>query len=476
MTARTVAVIGAGFSGAILAVNLLRATSPCTRIILLERGRQFGLGQAYATGNASHLLNVPAGRMSAFTRDPAHFLNWLRQRGENAAADSFVPRRLYGAYVQELLAQAECAAGARLQLVSGAVTRLIDGWPLEIQLDDGRRLAADAAVLALGNFPPQPVLPGHGWQGSPSYRGNPWAPDLAAGLDPEAPVVLIGTGLTMIDTVLTLLDHGHRGPITALSRRGLSPNRHASRGHAPPALPLPDYPPQALGLLCCLRADAAACVAAGGVWQQAMDRFRPFIAAAWRSAPLVERTRFLRHLRRWWEVHRHRIAGPVADRIDAARAGGQLRITAGRIQAVGVCGDGLEVRFIPRAGGPVQCIEAARVINCTGPTQDYTRIDDPLVQGLLADGLVHPDILGLGLDTADNGALIGRDGLASATLFGVGPVTRGASWEITAVPDIRGQVEDLAVTLADALAYSSDGPIDFIRSNTRLRTAGSLIR
>ncbi len=453
MSIRTIAIIGGGFSGTAMALNLLRRTGPSTRIALIERGAAFGLGTAYSTTDPNHLLNVPASRMSAFASQPDHFLNWLQTRPDAPPGDGFKPRKLFGAYVRELLEQGCRTANGRLRLVRGDVVRVSEGASLILTLDDGETISADVAVLAVGNFEPAPVLPGDAAY-SPCYCGNPWARDAAAELDPDAPVLLIGTGLTMVDTVVTLLDAGHRGVIHALSRRGLSPQRHVA-APAAPLPPVPDYPATMLALLRCLRADAAACVAAGGTWQQALDRFRPFTQPVWISASFAERAAFLRHVRPWWDIHRHRIAGAITDRIDAARMRSQLQIVAGRIQAATERQGALDVQYAPRGGGALRSIRAARVINCTGPACDYRRSADPLIRSLLRDGLARPDRLHLSLDVTVGGAVVGRNGTVSQRLFAIGPTTRGTFWESTAVPDIRQHCEALASHIAERVKEAS---------------------
>ena len=453
MTERTIAIIGAGYSGTALALALLDRADAATRVVLIERGPSFALGQAYATTNPDHLLNVPVARMSAFATQPNHFQDWLQARPD-APPGPFVPRMIYGRYLRDLLDQGCRRADGRLHLVRGDVVRVSAAPALRLDFADGRHLDADFAVLAVGNYPPRPVLPGAA-AGGPHYCGNPWSAEATAGLDPAASVLVVGTGLTMVDTVVTLLDQGHRGPILALSRRGLAPQRHGPHGIAP-LPPVPAYPVAMLDLLRCLRADAQSCIAAGGTWQDAIDRFRPHIQASWLAAPPSGRQQFLRHLRPWWDIHRHRIAGPVADRIEAARAGGQLRILAGHIRTAVGAADGLRIGYAPRGGGPVREITATRVINCTGPTADYRQVHDPLVQDLLAQGLVQPGPLGLGLAVTADHALIGVDG-GTGPLFAMGPVTRGVFWEVTSVPDIRQQCDALAGHLA-ALIQGQIGP------------------
>ena len=487
MSATTIAVIGAGFSGTLLSLHLLRCSPRTTRVVLVEQGGQFGRGQAYSTGNASHLLNVPAGRMSAFHDRPDNFLDWLRGLPEDARdgveplAHAFAPRRLYGAYIRDLLKdEVRREPRSRLQLVRGEVTGVDRGGRLlRLLLDRERELAADLAVLAVGNFPPAPApVADPAFYDTPHYRPDPWAPGTLADLDPASPVLLVGSGLTMVDVVISLLDQGHAGPIHALSRRGLLPRRHGG-GPLPEADEVPELPNRLGDLLRFLRREAGRAAAAGGSWQPVVDGLRPFTQDVWQAMPHEDRVRFLRHLRPWWEVHRHRMAGPVADRIEAAQASGQLQVGAGRIRSYERVADGMvEVAFRPRGRERLgrerlgeerlSTRRVARVVNCSGPGADYDRIAHPLVRSLLRDGTARPDALRLGLDVTSTCALLNREGGISRRLFAVGPVTKGTFWEMTAVPDIRRQCELLAQHLA---LLAKPGPAAVARGAEPVRTA-----
>jgi uncharacterized NAD(P)/FAD-binding protein YdhS len=456
---RTLAIIGAGFSGTLLALHALRRAPAQTQVLLIERTRRFGHGLAYGSGNPNHLLNVPAARMSAFHDRPGDFLDWLHRQPawQNCTGQCFVPRQAFGAYIRDLL-KAELRRpdiASRLVLVRGEVQSLRpDGAALSLRLDRDRSLVADIAVLATGNFPPEPPpVADPSFYDGKLYRADPWAPAATAGLDPAAPVLLIGSGLTAIDLVISLLDQHHTGPITALSRRGLKPLVHTdaqvqARGARPA------FPSRAVSLLRHLRAAAREAGRRGEPWQATVDGLRPFTQDVWQSMPASDCAAFLRHLRPWWDIHRHRMAPSVAGRIAAAEQAGQLRIRAGRIQTYQPVGDDLvDVRFRlrPRDGGGVDTLRVGRVINCSGPTSDYKRTNDPLLCALLDTGLVRPDPLRLGLDVTGTCALRETSGAVSRQLFAVGPITKGMFWEMTAVPDLRRQCEALATHLAGLL-------------------------
>ncbi|MFO1153639.1 MAG: FAD/NAD(P)-binding protein [Rhodospirillales bacterium] len=442
-----IAIIGAGLSGSLLAVHLLQRCQPADRIYLIESRAGFGRGLAYSTSNPNHLLNVRAGNMSAFPDQPDHFVAWLRSRahemGEDPpTADCFVSRQLYGTYIRSLLADRLWGGGKGRNLVlvpdtAQAITE--DGDGLRVIVDIGRSYGADAVVLAAGHFPPDRS---HG-----AYRGNPWDPEAIAKLHADDKVALIGTGLTMVDVVQSLLDSGHRGPIVAVSRRGLLPAEHAPTVALP--LAVEDLPPttSVTRLVHWLRRRLAQAEAEGIDWRAVVDGLRPHLTDLWRRLPIEERRRFLRHLRAAWDVHRHRLAPQVAAMLRAARARGQFTVHAARVVAIHADEERVRLSLRPRGSDTVDRIEVARVINCSGPESDYRATRHPLILNLLDQQLIRPDPLRLGLDVTEDGALIAGDGTASTRLFALGPMTRGTFWEVGAVPDIRLHAARLATRI-----------------------------
>ena len=444
---RQIAIIGAGFSGSLLAVHLLRRTGPEDRVYLIERSAGFGRGLVYASGNPHHLLNVRAGNMSAFSDQPDHFLEWLRALPENERSAvsvsedrlTFVSRQLYGSYIQHILGREIWSAESahRLYLIADEAVALHPadaGYSLEVA--GGRRYEVDAAALTTGNFPPEGDARG--------YIANPWSQGATADLDSDAPVLLVGTGLTMVDTVISLLDQKHRGPILAISRRGLLPRRHVAVAPHPRFLPAGEAPRSLRALLKTVRVEIRHAAALGRDWRAVIDSLRPDTRDLWRNLALEEKQRFLRHLRPWWDVHRHRMAPSVAGRIERALERGQLQIRRARLGRLTPKRGGVEVELLPVAGAPAEQIEAERVINCMGPLSDLSRVAAPLIRGLLASGAVRSDPLNLGIEVSGEGAVIDAAGRLARNLFAVGPLTKGVFWETTAVPDIRIQCERLA--------------------------------
>jgi uncharacterized NAD(P)/FAD-binding protein YdhS len=414
-----IAIVGAGYSGTMAAVEAKRAC-PGAEVSLVEKSGRFAAGAAYSTASASHLLNVRARSMSAFADAPEDFADWLAREGLGGP-ETFARRRDYGRYLAEIL------GGADLRRIEGEAVA-VEGRALV--LASGQFLEFDALVLAGGNYAGRAPA-----RLDVEAVDDPWGPGGAEAIARLAAqsgdLLLLGTGLTMVDVALSLDDSGFRGRMVAVSRRGLVPRPHEE----PPSPPLEDAPPARLGAL--IRH-----VRSLEPWRAGVDSLRPHSIALWRGFTLAEQSRFLRHARPWWDVHRHRIAPPVAARIAALREAGRLEVLAGRVRQ-----EGDEVAIALRGGGERRRRFAAAV-NCTGPEGAIARVQDLLVRQLLATGLARPDRLGAGLDVDEDSHLVGTDGRPSPRLFAVGPVTRGAFWEIVAVPDIRRQVRDVARTLA----------------------------
>jgi len=461
-----IAIIGAGFTGSLLALHLLQRSRPGDRIYLIERNAQFGRGLAYSTGNPNHLLNVRAGNMSAYSDQPDHFVQWLRRLpkatqallNEYPTVSTFVPRGLYGSYIQQQLGEEiwRRGHGPNLYLVTDEAVRVHREPPatkgaaraklLAVELAVGRRLPVDRCVLATGNLLPS--------KNKGAIVGNPWDERALANLDEQSDVVVLGTGLTMVDTVISLLDRGHKGRIVAVSRRGLLPRLHRSAG-------IDDLPrpwqfaaaPTGHNVLQLLRHVRDACreAAAQGLdWRAVIDGLRSHTQRLWQEMPAGERARFLRHLRPWWDVHRHRSATRVMARILEAIQRRQLMIVPGRIESMNPAGEHLSVVVRPRGKDGRMTLNAQRVLDCTALTPDLSKLELPLLHDLIAGGIARADALGLGLDVTPAGALIDADGKPAKDLFAIGPITRGTFWEITAVPDIRIACETLAEHLLPA--------------------------
>jgi uncharacterized NAD(P)/FAD-binding protein YdhS len=449
---KTLLIVGAGFSGTVLTANLMRRPPPHgADIVLIERDSVMGRGVAYATGDFPYLLNVPAGRLSADSRDPLQFLSYAQARLPNVDAEDFLPRSLYGDYLQDMLLRAEREAPANIRLVRvfGEVIglqRLTGSAPLAAQLADRAPIAADIVVLALGN-PPAPLPP---WAaelgGHSAFRQDPR--DLPNTLAAEHAVLIVGNGLTMADAAAALSRHADRIPtLHTISRRGLIPkpqtvfHAHAMRGSGEALL---ENTHSLRKLLRACRAMAREVEKLGGDWREAVAFIRNLVPALWRQLPEAERRRFVRHLHVHWDIYRHRLPPQLMARIETLRRSGKLRIMAGRIQHIVARDHQLQVSWRPRGSDTASTLTVDLVVNATGPNYAIKRSADPLFVSLRESGLVCADALDFGICTGRFGACVDAQGRLSQHLYYLGPMLRADHLEATAAAELRDHAEKLA--------------------------------
>jgi len=427
----SIVIIGGGYSGAMLAARLAEKGQAS---ILIERSGVFGLGVAYSARLDDHRLNVRTERMGAVSGQIKDFYQWMQvHHPDRASPIGFAPRRLYGLYVQDRLAKVEAAYPGAIERITGEAVAL-DGTT--VTLSDGRSLEGRAVVLATGN--PAPKTASN--QASPRILANPWAKGALEQIGAEDDVIILGTGLTMVDVILQLDRQNWKGHAYGVSRRGQMPRAHGREHEA--SVFLPDDAFQ--GPLS-LRLKAARKAAETEGWRSVMEAYRPITIELWRSASTAERSRFVRHLRPWWDVHRHRIDPDVAERLQDLLDEGRLIQQPGHVRAMRGDDTSVEMDIKPRKG-EVKTLTAQWLIDCTGPGHDA--LSQPLTRGLIEAGKARLDGLRLGLDLDETGHVLDAEGQANPALFVLGPPARAALWETIAVPDIRNRIE----IIADALA------------------------
>lgn len=452
---RTIVIVGGGFSGTVVAVNLLKSPpAGPTRLILVERRAEVGRGVAYAARGSSYLLNVPASRMSATSGEPAQFLKFAQRRLPQVEGEDFVPRQLYGDYLQELLLASELKAPRhvrleRMQDEVREIVRLDRAKPLQVRLATGRTLVADDVVLACGNPPPADLKVTLPVVDHPRYVRD--ACSHFGPLPYTGTTLLIGTGLTMADIVVAADDRS-RTVFHAISRHGLVPPVQTAfrpdgfKGDGNGLLLSTASSLRSLVRLTRILAREAE--TSSGDWREAVTFVRNQAPQLWQRLSERDRQRFLRHLRAYWDIHRHRLPPQTIHRIGELKRSGRLHIHAGHLAQMQSDGSRIRLSWRPRGGRELKELTADWVVNCTGPDYDVTRSSDPLFQSLLRSGLAVPDACGLGLRTAGRGAVIDADGWPGTHLFYVGPMLRADHWEATAVAELRAHAERLAAHLA----------------------------
>lgn len=461
---RTVVVVGGGFSGTSLAVQLLRQDAGRRlRVILVERSAAVGRGLAYGQADPQLLLNAPAGNMSAFASEPDDFVDHCRRLDGALCGASFVPRWLYGDYLKRCLHEVQRSRPGQLQCLKAevvAVRPAAGGLSAAALLDDGSELSADAIVLALGHAAPRDPLPPPGLPALPQVVSNPWHLPALDALPHDRPVLLIGTGHTAVDVAFRLLARVPERHVLMVSRHGLLPHGH--RAKVPPrrppavaAVPMRGVPVTVRSCLRVLRDQARQSERLGGDWHDVVNALRPRLPALWRALSVSERRRFLRHLLAYWDIHRHRLAPAASARLQALLAANRIEVIAGRLLECRADGEALQMRLRRRGAGEGQVLEVGSVVNCAGPR---SALDDPcsaLARQLAGDGLMQRDVLGLGVHVDDGYRLLDRHGVPVAGLHYIGPGLKADHWEAVAVPELRVHVQALAAALGAAVEPST---------------------
>ena len=456
----TLCVVGGGFTGAAIAIACLARIASPFRLVMIEQAPQLGRGVAYGSHHPLHLLNVRARDLSIRASQPGDFLNWaFRQldQGENQAglhealAHTFLPRQLFGEYVRQRLFESVAQrADVSFNVVNDTATAIAcaEGGRYRIDLERDAPVTADVVFIATA-YGPSP----------PSTKGalRPFesvAPDKMVA---ARQIALIGSGLTMVDVLLAARRDGFQGTALVISRRGQVPRPHAPRGVVPKEIGLPRSKRVSM-LAAAIRISCEMAEESGTPWQAIINGLRPSLQDIWQTLPDGEQARFLRHLRPFWDSHRHRLPMEVHGRLTAEFAEGRAILLHGSAQAVARDDTGFTLTLLKRGSREPNILAADLAFDCTGFRPD---LDQPLILSLFEHGLARPDPHRLGLAVERNGQIMGGNGAAPSGLFAIGPLCQGTLWEITAVPEIVAQADRAAQTLAarretDAAAEAAD--------------------
>ncbi|MEP7214535.1 MAG: FAD/NAD(P)-binding protein [Acidobacteriota bacterium] len=447
---RRITIIGGGASGTLLAVNLLQQSGDRpVSIDLIEKRERVGRGVAFSTADECHLLNVPAAKMGAFPDDIEHFHGWLGENNFEYAPSDFVPRKLFGRYLTEVFESAVNTnpSGSTFRLHNDeAVDIDLDSQPANVKLASGSEIPPDKVVLAFGNFlPPHPSVANLDFVSAPKYFQDPWSAKVATEIAPDDTVLIIGTGLSMVDFLMRYHRSKHRGKIYAISTRGLLPAVH-KLGYAYDSF-IDEIRPMTriTDILKAVRRHVASASADSSDWRAVIDSLRPHTQEIWLNLPTAEKKYFMQHLSRYWNVSRHRMPAEAAAVVDEMQATGRLAVMKGRLKTIDWNGGKFNVGFA--SNGEIGGVETNAVINCIGSESNFERLDSPLVKNLFAGGHIRNDSLSLGLDAAPDGTIIDRNGSPSDRLFTLGTALKGVLWESTAIPEIRVQARALAEKL-----------------------------
>lgn len=447
-----IAIIGGGFTGAAVALHLLRHFPPGeVRIVIFEPRAKLGAGLAYDTAEPVHRTNVPPLRMSVYPEDPEHFLRWL-QATDAMRDDSQVmhtdgqpypQRALFGQFMDSLL-RPHVEAGTIEHWQTKAIDAVAADGGWVIKTEDNRQLRTWTAVLAVSH--PPPALPaalrplaGHSGLIADTTRAGAFD-----GIDASERILVVGNGLTAADTVAALKHRGHRGPILSLSRRGLRSKGHSPQEQEFEADFTTEPAKRASELLFRIRHTVKRAKADGLTWHPIINAVRTQNEDIWRALPVAERRRLARHARPFWDVHRFRVAPQVERVLDAAIADGSLSILAATIASAKAQDDGIEVEFKIRATRKTERHLFDRVIVTTGPAHGGILHTQPLLSSLSGAGKLIACPTGLGIACDEDANALNAAGRAEASLLIAGPLARGTFGELIGITQVAAHAAFVA--------------------------------
>lgn len=455
---RNIVIVGSGLSGLTLCIYLLKKGLGLEdRIFLIEKSdEQLARGIAYKKEFTHQPLNVRAGKMSLYDDQPDHFVKWLG-RNHKRYSDllpqfdemTFVARSIYGDYMQEEFEHWKNKSSNQLKLIPAEVTSMMkyeNQWKLKFA--DQSELEATVVVLALGNFPPSDLAAVHPEIASnPNYFSFPWQAGIMNNIPKDASILFIGMGLTTIDHLITLHHNDHKGKIYAISRNGYLPLEHV----VPQAVELKQQDVLSscetpIRFLQYLRQQTKLYTEIH--WSNIIDAMRPFTNLIWQRWTIEQRKYFIRRIRPFWEIHRHRIP-PYSMQIVREMISSHLLFTiAGSIKSItGNNEKGFLLTYKEKKSGNLNALKADYLVNCTGPDSDFRKIDAPVIRDLITKGFIQPEELQLGLKTDAIGALIDTNDRKHDNLFTLGPTRKGQLWETVALNEIRIQARALCDVL-----------------------------
>jgi uncharacterized NAD(P)/FAD-binding protein YdhS len=445
---KTIGIIGGGFSGTMTAIQLLLKSKDVS-IKLINSGHPLLSGVAYSTKHKEHLLNVPAGKMSAYNDQPDHFTNWLLSKAEykelisDPVSAAYVPRMLYGRYLDEIFSP--FLKNDRLEIIdSKALDVDYINNSYKILLENKRTIEASSIVYAMGNFlPAAPKISECSALENDNYFPDPWNDSYLKGISSSENILLMGTGLSMIDCMLSLTANGYEGKIHAVSPRGYLPETHTAY------VKYRDFYDQLknrdlYAIFRTIRKHVQEASMKNIPWQSVIDAVRPYATDIWLNLSFSDKRQFISHLRHIWGVARHRLPSPIHTKMMTLIRSGKMEVTAGRLLSIDIKNDNFLVSVKRRKDQKLHSFEISRIVNCTGPQINFSEINDELIRNLISKSLLLPDDLKMGIRALPDGRVLNYEGDPVLNSYAVGSLLRGVLWETTSVPDLRINAENVA--------------------------------
>ena len=457
----SISIIGGGFAGTLLARQIIERTKQYT-IYLFNHTSELAKGVAYDCNQNTALLNVIASKMSAFPDDNDHFLNWClnhpnyKNESKSIVGSAFLPRKIYGEYLNAIWNETLSIAkekGCELEVISEKVISIEKVENQFIVSTNDQKIVSNSCVLATGNEEPgKPKNCPDSLLTDSNYFSNPWKIDFSK-INYSLPVLIIGNGLTMVDTVLSLREHHFSQKIISISPNGFNilPHRNFNLDFKSQLATI-QTPISLLELVQLFNQEVKTLRKFGVSPEPIIDAFRPNVAKVWQQFSKEEKAKFMGRVRHIWGVARHRIPFVSYDKIMKEQINQQLEILAGKLVDLNQSNEGNKITLWDKRLKSNKEFIVGSIINCTGPETKITATKNDLLKQLLVDGLISQDSLHLGLQAnTKTFRTINTENQENEHLFAIGSLLKGELWESTAVNELKNQAKELAVLLTNEL-------------------------
>ena len=462
MKEKKIAIIGGGFIGAVTAIHLARYSKTPLEIIIIEPSKTMARGVSFSTQDSDHRLNGPSNIQFLYPEDIESFTKWLEHSGTLLKDHSakindgriYARRRDFGKYVEQELfnhtkKNVSNSTISHYQDIAVSISRKKNTW--YIFLNQLSSILVDKVIITPSNFLPSIPIELSPITKDPRFFSNPWSCDFSNKIKAGARVLIIGTGLTMSDMAITLLRDHKKIKITAISRRGLLPQRQRETLPQEPlwdALmrPIPNFIENhgshnsVFRIFKIFRENVAKLKDKNIEWQVAFDDIRDAAYKLWPSLSIKEKGKYFRHLSPWYESHRFRLPPQTAQKLDDYKQQGKINYYAGSIIRVEVKNNFIQIHLRLRHNQEIVIENFDNVINCTGPERDPRKINNPIFAQLIDDGYATPSPFGMGFEVNNKYQSISLDKSPIKGLFFLGPLTRNAFGEINGIPTLIKQI------------------------------------
>lgn len=437
----SIAIIGGGISGSLTVLQIIKQSKKPLTIFWFDTQNKFCKGYAYNTFDEGHLLNVRANNMSVFPDEPSHFVNWLGVHHPKYSSKDFVSRKLFGDYVLHTFESLKDSNPLITLYQIAEEVKSINKPNDFFEIKTHQNYQAQKIILGFGNFlPAHPRTISKEYISSKNYFQNAFNAQLTNQIQLHDHITIIGSGLTMIDMIVSLSHFNYQGKINVISPHAYIPQAHQEN-------PLPSVDSfidskkiySLSEILSLVNKQLKKAKKDNLNLHSVIDSMRPFLQNIWLNFSLDEKKQFLRHLRHKWGVARHRAPSQSMAIFNKLKSSNQLKLIKGRISDIISLKSGFDIIYSNQLDKQ-QTLQTQLIINCTGPESDYSQLKSTLIQDLIKNQLISPDSIKYGINAQ-------KDGYISNNIYTIGPPLKGILWESVAVPEIRVQAQELGAKI-----------------------------